>query len=402
MKSRQTKHRIGRKNIECPCQYDREDLKSRARHESDCRIRRGNMDRFLPQLVLAGVCALASATNLALGADTQNSFSNVRPTALAKVGSRDVTEEDVDNFIGREAFLLKVKLYTLRIQAIESMIQKELLSDESVKLHLSESDLLSSVVWTHVSAADIDREFANDYESLVPLGEVVGRYRVKLSLEDHAREEAVRLYLEGLKARANVKILLTKPEYKLQTRTSVCTLGKPDAKHRLTVFLDYECPYCRSLAPILKDVLENHNGGASVSIAIKHLPLPQHENSFQASIAAFCSARQNKFSSMHDKLFAAENHSASGLAAIAERAGLNLNAFQACVNSEEAKDAILQDIIEARRNGVGATPSLFLDGEALNMSSVEDLRARLEKVGLDKDSASTSGVKNTIEGSGRH
>jgi uncharacterized membrane protein len=69
-------------------------------------------------------------------------------------------------------------------------------------------------------------------------------------------------------------------------------LYEPD-KINVVEFADFECPYCRKLHPVLKDVIRSYPAG-DVHFVRKHVPLAMHENARPAARADICAEAQGK------------------------------------------------------------------------------------------------------------
>jgi protein-disulfide isomerase len=70
---------------------------------------------------------------------------------------------------------------------------------------------------------------------------------------------------------------------------------------------------------------------------------------------------------MHELLIANQDHSLDGLTKTATQAGLDLAKFNGCMNGDGARVQVRLDMEEARKNGVEGTPSLFLEGQAVDL-----------------------------------
>jgi protein-disulfide isomerase len=138
-----------------------------------------------------------------------------------------------------------------------------------------------------------------------------------------------------------------------------------DAQARVTVveFSDYQCPFCgrhfrETLAAIDHDYIET----GKVRYVFRDLPIASlHPQAFQAAEAAHCAGDQGKYWEMHDRLFA--NQSALGrddLSAHASALGLDLPAFEECMNTHTHASEIQQSLLEAQQAGAGGTPTFFL------------------------------------------
>jgi protein-disulfide isomerase len=142
------------------------------------------------------------------------------------------------------------------------------------------------------------------------------------------------------------------------------TLGPPDAPVTLTLFTDFECPYCAQLAPVLARVHQQYP--REVRIVFKNFPLRSHRFAAQAALAALAAADQGQFWPFHDRLF--ENYDRLDPQKIEEiRQALNLDAerFRAKMNDPALKRLILRDIAEGNAAGVDGTPTVFVNGKKM-------------------------------------
>lgn len=153
-------------------------------------------------------------------------------------------------------------------------------------------------------------------------------------------------------------------------QTADPAIGPQDAKVVVKEYSDFQCPACKAVAPIVKDVLEEY--GDTIRFEYNDFPLPRHEYSSAAAIAAQCAFDQNKFTEYHDILFyqqntwaqAASREAAQGLfEQYAQDIGLDVSAFTACTTSEDIAERIDEDKAEARGLGVNQTPTFFVNGK---------------------------------------
>jgi protein-disulfide isomerase len=161
---------------------------------------------------------------------------------------------------------------------------------------------------------------------------------------------------------AGVEILLPKPEYTMRARESSLRLGVDHPTLRLTMFTDYECPYCRALETKLKAALSDPALAPRLGVVVKQFPLPIHKTAFDAAVAAVCAAGQGAFGDVHERLFTSTEHTRAGILASTQGTRIDQVAFKNCLDSDAAGEEVLRDIIEAKANGVEGTPVLFLDG----------------------------------------
>ena len=78
-------------------------------------------------------------------------------------------------------------------------------------------------------------------------------------------------------------------------------IGPARAPVTVTIFSDFQCPYCRELAADLRAIRKEHPG--EMTVFYRHFPLRIHANARAAAFASICAAQQGVFERMHDELF---------------------------------------------------------------------------------------------------
>jgi len=127
-------------------------------------------------------------------------------------------------------------------------------------------------------------------------------------------------------------------------------------------FVDFECPYCRRLHQEIKKAVEEFAG--PVRVVRKHNPLSGHENAMPAARAACCGAEQEKGEEMAEALFSAppDEIDAAGCEKIAEKLGLDLEKYRACIASRRPDERIAADQAEAAAAGIADVAPVFWVG----------------------------------------
>jgi len=161
--------------------------------------------------------------------------------------------------------------------------------------------------------------------------------------------------------------------------------GPDDAAITVVEFSDFECGHCRGFRDAL-DAVAAHGAG-DVRVVFRHFPLDEscnpavqsslHPDACLAAVATECAAEQDQFWAYHDLLF--EHQQELGrpfLLAYAERLGLDLPRFTACLGSDAPRARVEADIRAGRALGVESTPTVFLNGRriagALGAASLAD------------------------------
>lgn len=154
--------------------------------------------------------------------------------------------------------------------------------------------------------------------------------------------------------------------------------GNDKAPVTLTVFSDFQCPYCSRLVPFVDEVLAKNPD--KVRIVFKQFPLRMHNMALPAALASLAAREQGKFWPMHDLLFANFSQlSEEKIRALAKEAGLDLARFDKDRNAQKLRDEVLRDQALGQQAGVQGTPTLFLNGRVLRERSAAAVQGLIDQ-----------------------
>jgi len=156
-------------------------------------------------------------------------------------------------------------------------------------------------------------------------------------------------------------------------------MGDPNAPIKIVEFADFQCPFCerfhKETEPLLRQyyidtgkvqyVYRSMGNFVSDNIARGKGTTPTTESQ-DAALAAYCAGDQNKFWEMHAYLFGnalgedAGSYTDKRLAAIAEKAGLNMDQFNSCYSSGKFRDRVQQDFQDGQAANVTGTPGFII------------------------------------------
>lgn len=137
--------------------------------------------------------------------------------------------------------------------------------------------------------------------------------------------------------------------------------GADDALVTIVEFAEYQCPYCGRVKPTIDRLLVEYRG--KVRVVFKDFPLEGHPRAMPAAIAAHCAGEQGKYWQMNGAMLHAQGELEDlDLVRHAERAGVEMDAWQGCLNSGQAELGIRADAALGRSLGVSATPTFFVNG----------------------------------------
>lgn len=155
-----------------------------------------------------------------------------------------------------------------------------------------------------------------------------------------------------------------------------------ESKNILVEYSDLQCPACRSFNSFLLELEKNATPNAS--LVFRHFPLYQiHPNAFAASYAAEAAGKQDKFWEMESALYEKQSEWSTSqnpteyFVELAKELGLDVEQFEKDLGSQNVKDRVQIDLVEAEKIGVNSTPTFFLNGVKVNVSTLDEFKEQL-------------------------
>jgi protein-disulfide isomerase len=137
--------------------------------------------------------------------------------------------------------------------------------------------------------------------------------------------------------------------------------GNPDGDVTLVEFFDYNCPYCRQVAPLLLDAVA---ADPKLRVVFKEFPV-LGPNSVFAAKAALAAHKQGKYLAFHDGLMKARGAlDERKVLEAATAAGLDVDRLKTDMEAPMTKALLDRNLHLARALRINGTPG-FVVGEAV-------------------------------------
>jgi protein-disulfide isomerase len=153
------------------------------------------------------------------------------------------------------------------------------------------------------------------------------------------------------------------------------TIGDPNAKVKIIVYEDFQCPACKVFSQTVgKQLLtSDYINNGLVYYNIQQYPFLDSQSiakeSHQAANASMCAFELGRFWDYHDMLFANQGEVENGgsfndkrLQAFAESIGLDMNAFDDCFSANKYSADIEAEYQAGVTGGVNRTPTILING----------------------------------------
>jgi protein-disulfide isomerase len=148
------------------------------------------------------------------------------------------------------------------------------------------------------------------------------------------------------------------------------SVGPANARVTVVIFSDFQCPHCRLLEGILATLIPQY---PQVRFVYKDYPLTSiHPWAESAAIGARCAFMQSPraYAPVQEQIFAEQDLLSTEniwekLTSYAAQAGLEPEAFKACMSSPEAKGAVDASHQEGDSVSITQTPTIFVNGHPI-------------------------------------
>jgi protein-disulfide isomerase len=290
---------------------------------------------------------------------------------VATVGPASITLAEVDDKALEQpapgGVKLSQALYEARRATLDDLIAARLMDDAAKAQGIDRSALVEKEITAKIQPVT-DAEIASWYQANqarvqgASLDQV--RQPIKQFLTQQRMQDVRERYLDGLKAKTPVKVMLDPPRQKVAAAGSPAK-GAANAPVEMIEFSDFQCPFCQRANPTVQQVLTTY--GDRIHFVYRHYPLPNHPNARPAAEAAACANEQGKFWPYHDRLFASAGKLSDGdLKQGAAELGLNTSQFNSCVDTHKFRAQVDADMKAGEEAGVNGTPAFFINGRSLS------------------------------------
>lgn len=149
---------------------------------------------------------------------------------------------------------------------------------------------------------------------------------------------------------------------RIETAYPGAVLGNPNGTVTLVEFSDYACGFCRQSVSDVAALVAAH---PDLRVVVHEYPILTPESA-DAARMALAAADQGKFAAFHHAMFAAGRPDAQTIAAAAQRAGIDLAAARAAIESGKYEEHLADNHALAGDLGFSGTPAWVVGSEAFS------------------------------------
>jgi len=343
-----------------------------------------------------GSCVLAAALGAVPGAAAapapipSPSPSAVPGDVVAVIAGEPFTRGDLERAAGGRLFQARTQEYETERQILDGEIADRLLSREAAARQLTVAELLKQEVDAKidpVTPAEQKAFYDQNKSRFGTMTEAEALARIAKGLGQQRLHERSAAFLDALRAKAGVRVLLEPPRLAVDVAGDDPARGPADAPVTIVEFSDFQCPYCARAEATLKKLDQAYAG--RIRLVYRDFPLVEiHPRAARAAEAAACASDQGQFWPMHDAIFSHQDKledvdlqkSAAGL-------GLDAAKFDECLASGRHRPEWQKDAAAGESYGVASTPAFFINGRLLVGAQPYEAFARV----IDEELARSAG-----------
>jgi protein-disulfide isomerase len=304
-----------------------------------------------------------------------------RQRLFAIVNSQQITSAHIEDSLQPIIYGVQEQMYELRRRDLNGKINDVLLAQEAQKRQVTMRGLLDAEVDSKVPAVTETEalKFYNSNKDRMNGAFTDVKDQIVRFLQNAETDKLQVALAEGLRKTAKIEDFLTPPEPPVYAIATDDQPTKGDGKAPITLveFIDFQCPTCGQLQPVLERLVQEYNG--RVRLVARDYPLLRHENAFKAAEAAEAAREQDKYWEYSAKLFS--NQSALGIDKLKQYAGelgLDQAKFNAALDGQKYKFQVQRDVLDGSRVGIRSTPTLFINGKRVEDRSYEGLKRAID------------------------
>lgn len=158
--------------------------------------------------------------------------------------------------------------------------------------------------------------------------------------------------------------------------------GKKDAKTKVVIFSDFQCPNCKLLYKSLREIMKDYED--KVTFIFKDFYSDVKSQTLTAALSAECALSQDKFWEYADNLYEKQaewsGKKDSGIFKIyAKNLKLDTKNFNTCLDEKKFQEKVDINKKEAEEIGFGLVPAIFINDQfESSVFSVEQLKKSID------------------------
>lgn len=301
---------------------------------------------------------------------------------LATVGGRPIVAGTINDRLKPIIYNLRLNSYRAQRESLDQTIDDLLLLGEANRRGVGPEEIVRTEISDKLRLPTEDEigKFFTENKASFKADLNTARNQIAAYLQEQNQFRLESEMSTRLRKGANIRILLAEPAAVAQAVSVDDDPVRGPANAAVTVveFTDFQCPSCAAMHPVLEEVLKSY--GTKVRFVVRDFPLAMHADARKAAEAANAAHAQGKFFEYATLLFKHQKElDVPSLKRYATELGLDRVRFDAALDSGKFAAEVRHDIAQGELYGVGATPTIFINGVMLTELTSGALRAAIDR-----------------------
>ena len=300
---------------------------------------------------------------------------------LFAVEGKNISHADLPLSIQGDLTRIQNQAYEQISSYLKEVGLRMILAKEKGKNTLELPPLLDLLDDTAVTEQEVNAILEAQKKNLPPGMKIEeAKKQIEMYLKRQKASGSVEKRLADLEQSGKFKVLLSPPAARPISTEGQPTKGPANASVKVTIVTDFLCGHCRHRAEEFDQAITDQSSKAQFA----RMTFALHPEGLSGTLArgGFCANKQNselywKYHAGAEKIPLEAARSVSPDAqkefnnhalGVAKEAGLDVNAFEKCLNSPEAQDFVRKTSDTLAAAGVSGTPTIFVNGRVVQVA----------------------------------
>lgn len=308
-----------------------------------------------PLKLVAGVGLLVSLAGPAIAAE-----------ALFKFKGKTYSETDLDPKNQARLFEADTSYHNLRTRILEETMLDMHFAELAKKGGKTAEQLKSDKLKVSEPSEKEIKAFFEENKARIPYPYEQVKGELSRYVKEKKEQDATNKLIADVKKQGGYQLLLATPQAPMiQINTEgFASRGKADAKVSVVEFADYKCGHCKEASKAFAKIYDKFDK----KVKFVFIDYPIITGSDKIAEGAACAQNQNKFWE-YNKLAFEQQGSADKPEEFAKKLKLDEGKFKECMDKGQGKSVVEKGKKEGERLGLSGTPSIFINGRRVIISS---------------------------------
>ncbi len=308
-----------------------------------------------PLKLAAGVSLVLSLSAPAIAAEN-----------LFKFKGKTYSETDLDPKNQARLFEADNSYHSLRSRILDETILDLYFAEQAKKSGKTADQLRKDKLKVSEPSEKELKAFFEENKARIPYPYDQVKGELSRYVKEKKEQDAMNKLIADVKKQGGYQILLAAPQAPMVqiTTDGFASRGKSDAKVTVVEFADYKCGHCKEASKAFAKIYDKFDK----KVKFVFIDYPIITGSDKIAEGAACAQKQNKYWE-YNKLAFDQQGTTDKPEEFAKKVKLDEGKFKECMDKHEGQAVVEKGKKEGERLGLSGTPSIFINGRRVIISS---------------------------------